>query len=494
MAQRLQEDGREVRIGGVTLRTPGLTGLVEVHEPAIAGGAGMRSIGAIEGAAPALLEALRNTSVSDQLTIEISGAQEVEGAGVRPVRRDSAGQEMIEVEVPAAGDEFGQFILATDESGFVSWHLPKTEMNAIDTTRGAVKRTFLIPRRVRPETGPASAGTRGLMGVIGKKILKVLIFPLIDPLIGSVGELFASKWEKRNRPYGIRTFTPANYRQPVGEAVIGEGWEALAAGPALLFVHGTFSRAHSAFGGLDLETLQTLYDRYQGRVFAFEHPTLSEDPSQNVQWLVGQIPAATRLKLDVVCHSRGGLVTRELARGGMPHVAVRRIVFAGTPNAGTLLTDAQHMGDFIDTYTNLLQWFPDNGVTEVLEAVITVLKQLAVGVLQGLDGLQSMLPGGPYLTHLPRAIAGAELYALASDFEPQPGSPVALRTADVVVDRVFGAGVANDLVVPTGGVYEWDPAAFPAPRLHVFQGTGAPVHTRYFTEPMTQQLLLGWLT
>ena len=55
-----------------------------------------------------------------------------------------------------------------------------------------------------------------------------------------------------------------------------------------------------------------------------------------------------------------------------------RIVFAAVPNGGTILADPKYMNDFVDAYTNLFNYLPDTGVVEGFEAVITVVKQLAV--------------------------------------------------------------------------------------------------------------------
>jgi len=97
-----------------------------------------------------------------------------------------------------------------------------------------------------------------------------------------------------------------------------------------------------------MEELQRLYE---GRVVAFNHPTISEDPEQNARWFLqekvkqsGELP----LDLDIICHSRGGLVSRvlagELGRCPMrPNIQVRRIIFAGTPNHGTDLADREHL-------------------------------------------------------------------------------------------------------------------------------------------------------
>jgi hypothetical protein len=49
-----------------------------------------------------------------------------------------------------------------------------------------------------------------------------------------------------------------------------------------------------------------LLDRYQDRILALEHPTLSLTPAQNALAAVGVLPKGARLH--VVSHSRGGLV------------------------------------------------------------------------------------------------------------------------------------------------------------------------------------------
>ena len=492
MAEQLLENGDPVEISGVIIRTPGLTGRVEVYEPSPAGTRG--AMRAAEDSRPALIGALRSMRLSEIMTIEISDAEEIEMAAVE-TRSDRHGEPAIEVTVPAPSENFGQFLLSTDENGVMSWHVARDQNNEVDRTRGGATKTYVIRRRVDPHVDE-SAETRGLMGAIGKKILKVVVFPLVDPILGKVGEFFVRKWEQRNRPYGLRTFTPGNYTNPVGEIIDAEAWEGLSAGKSLLFVHGTFSRAYSAFGGLSFDTMDALYDHYQDRVFAFDHPTCSVDPVHNVNWLLGQIPQSARLNVDIVCHSRGGLVARQIARAGDPRIQVGRTIFVAAPNAGSIICDADYMGDFIDAYTNILQAFPDNGVTDTLEAILAVLKQLAVNTLDDLEGLKAMVPGGEYLQDLAEAIpANPSYYALASNFEPIEGTSRVLTFADRVMDKVF-TNQTNDLVVPTDSVWQFGPGGLiPSGRLHVF-GPAAPnpVHTQYFQLPDTNTRLLSWLT
>ena len=73
------------------------------------------------------------------------------------------------------------------------------------------------------------------------------MFPILDPLIGKVGDYFAASWEAKKRPYRIRPFTPGDYQHAEVPLVEGDSWSKLSGGRALLMIHGTFSRAHAAF-------------------------------------------------------------------------------------------------------------------------------------------------------------------------------------------------------------------------------------------------------
>src|SRR5690349_15436610 len=87
----------------------------------------------------------------------------------------------------------------------------------------------------------------------------------------------------------------ARRRRRAAEAVLQQP-EALAAmaakGRVLMFVHGTFSSSHAGFGALPAATMAELHRRYDGRVIAFDHPTVGVDPALNAQWLLGQLPAS----------------------------------------------------------------------------------------------------------------------------------------------------------------------------------------------------------
>ncbi len=491
-AAALNTDGQPLRVGEATLRTPGLAGQVTSH----AGKSGRAE--AAELTRSDLTRALDAAGVEVRQTVEISDAREV-GAATREAR----GEPALEFEVRDPGPGNGQMVMSTDEQGIVSWHFRPTPDAAKPGGRGAgppvLTRTYVLPRTVHAQQ-PAGAAGRGLVGAVGKKFLKELVFPLIEPGIGAIGETFALHWEQKHRPYRVRSFGPEDYATPEAGSIDAEGWRRLSAGRALLMVHGTFSQAHTAFGTMPKEFVTALHGRYGGRVFALDHLTLSHDPKQNVNWLVEQMPDGTALDLDIICHSRGGLVSRmlsekqgELALGSRT-LRVGKVVFVGAPNAGTILADGQHMGDFIDTYTNLLNFLPDNGVTDILEGIITVAKQLAVGILKGLPGLQSMRPGGEFSKWLNAGARAGETryFALASDFTPGEAG-LKQFAMDRLMDKIFTA--ANDLVVPTAGVFaENGSGFFPIEEKFVFQGSDAVAHSGYFANRGAREKIMGWLT
>src|SRR5208282_3676199 len=130
-------------------------------------------------------------------------------------------------------------------------------------------------------------------------------------------------------------------------------------------------------------------------------PALADAPDDNVRWLLAHLPSSP-MQVDIVCHSRGGLVARVLAernaRLGLDasRIDVRRIVFCGVPNGGTALADPDHMVDMIDRFTTALTLFPTGPITETFEALITVVKIVGHGALKGLPGLASMRPKGTF--------------------------------------------------------------------------------------------------
>jgi len=266
-------------------------------------------------------------------------------------------------------------------------------------------------------------------------------------------------------------------------------------------VHGTFNLCHTGFGRVPQSLMTDLHSRYGGRVFGFDHFSVSVSPTENVRWLAKQLPHGAGLEVDIVAHSRGGLVARVMTEradevGLLPEMLrVRNLVMVGTPNAGTALADRDHLRDLLDRVTNILEFVPDNPVTDTLDVVLTVIKQLAVGAFGGLDGIMSMNPRGDYLTQFlnqPAAVS-ATYHAVAANYEPPDGSALLRSVRDVATDRVFG-DAKNDLVVPTDGVFTAAGAsAFPVAEPLVFDAAAGVDHSSFWDRPQFADALARWL-
>jgi hypothetical protein len=474
--------------GGMLLHPKGLTGVARVGVAAVA-----RGLGGAEPIEPALAAAgLRPGPVVTLPPSAVALTARALGAPVTAPVPDPV------VEVEVAGDE-SCVLLVEDEIGGLSWVVPDEApaaqaLGARALAPSSVRFTVPMTRVAAPE------GARGLLSDLGKKV-QAFFFKLTDPVLGPVIHGFAKKWEAKNRPSFVRRLGAEDYRidDPTFPRLTEEEWRRLGEGPALLFVHGTFSTS-AAFRGLDRAVVEELSRRYGGRVFAFNHPSLTADPRENAIAFLGEMPANLSLEVDIVCHSRGGLVSRQIAALGQQAgtLRVRNLVFVGATNAGTALADADHMVDMVSRFTTIAKFIPEGTAKAVVDALVLVVKVLGHGLLSDLEGLAAMNPNGDFMKamNVP-GTAAAEFFAIASDFEPKPGTPLfsLKRVEDLAADRIFGVQ-ANDVVVPRDGVFaENGTGGFPISEARCLKfGPGDGVmHTEFFAEPRTGAQLLAWL-
>src|SRR5262249_39062006 len=161
--------------------------------------------------------------------------------------------------------------------------------------------------------------------------------------------------------------------------------------------------------------------------------------AENARNFLDAIPqAARRLDIDIVCHSRGGLVAREIAiQGDSRGVKVGRIVFVGATNNGTGLADQQHIVDLGKRYSTIARVIPNATTETIVDALAVVLKVAARALLNDMPGLAAMNPEGDFIKQIDSgATKAGKLFAIASNFEPPVGSPffTVTRAEDVAVD------------------------------------------------------------
>jgi hypothetical protein len=288
----------------------------------------------------------------------------------------------------------------------------------------------------------------------------------------------------------------------------------------LLFVHGTFSQSQAFFDGMAAADngaafMARMFQAYD-EVLAFEHPTLSVSPLMNALDLQREL-AAIRGPLDIVAHSRGGLLVRwAIEAVGLPAQPVR-VVLVGSPLGGTSLASPPRLKATLGLLSNFGSAVMAAGglasayapLMLVPLALVKVASSMAAAAAQTpvLDGAIQLVPGlaaqsrvanNPELSRLrllPRR-PQVDYYAVTSNFEPEdPGWKFwqwfrGKRLAHAAADKVFPG--ANDLVVDTESMTEL-PAALAGAR-HF--GRNARVHhTNYFEQTQTLKFIadsLGW--
>jgi hypothetical protein len=462
-------------VGDITLLPPGLLGKRAGEEPA---------------ATVALAGALAKADLRTAYSLQISAAPAA-AAPASPVR-GADNQPKLVVDVPQLGEDRIQIAMLVDPDGGVSWHFGRS------APASSVR--FLIP--ADKITVPPQAGTkRGLVAYLGKKLLEILVFPVLEKGIGIAAKFLAQRWEEKNRPTVLRSFLSKDYATPGVSALDGDGWDLLRGGPALMFVHGTFSSSVGGFAALPPAVLDELAAIYGNRVFAVDHPTLSADPDENLTALLKLVPPGLSLPVDLIAHSRGGLLSRALAAAAAADrhfpLRVRRIVYVGTPNLGTPLADPAALGHFLDRLSTMLNVVPDGPwsvVTDVLDGVLTTVKVVAQGGLGALPGIASMDPQGTWLDELEKRSLGAvETFGISAEYEPD-ARPFGLRAgADALVDRVFGRE-ANDCVVPSVGVFGGNSASAVGEKNRMSFAADRQVwHCSYFGRAETAAALSEWL-
>ncbi|GAA3385551.1 DUF7379 domain-containing protein [Cryptosporangium minutisporangium] len=436
------------------------------------------------------------------------------------VRALTGEENYVELSVPGPDPDEGQVVLEVDEVGLVRWHIDveaaatavaiadngtALAARGVAPVRAGIEQTFRIPI-VQLDQGGVGGQQRGFLGFGVRKVLHLIRFP-IEAAAAAVGKAVVGWWEDRRRPHALSLVTPESLGDvPPPDGVSAARLAELADKPFLVLVHGTFSTIRSGFAGLNRSgggqpDLAELVARYEGRVLGFDHQTLHVDPTTNADWFLRRLPTDRPVTLDLLTHSRGGLVGRRIAdpalaaAAGVPTPDVRRLIHVGTPNGGTVLASPKRWTTLIDVFTNLFSMLPEEVATPTAEAVIELVKQVATGVFNGLAGLTAMDPGNPAVTAANAQVFGGgasgaagAVRAITSDFTPA-AEDLRLRALNAIVDPFFGTG--NDLVVPTQGVFEAGDYRVTDP--FVVQSPSAVVHTAFFSDVRVRAKLGEWL-
>jgi pimeloyl-ACP methyl ester carboxylesterase len=299
--------------------------------------------------------------------------------------------------------------------------------------------------------------------------------------------------------------------------------------PTLLFVHGTFSESKmfpTELGAMPegQDFLVRAERQYKGNVFVFDHPTLAVSPWINALDLEFAL-ANVAGDIDVICHSRGGLVVAWWLRNGKRNV--KNVVFVGSPLQGTSLASPAHLRSALDYFANIATavkiaagaaspFLPFMTAVQGLAAILsgtlytaasTPLADAAVGIVPGLAG-QSRVANNFEIDRLIREkwVSPVIFHAVMSNFKPAGDDPAwqFWKFFQNPKDRLLGWGASaifdnepNDLVVDTRSMTQTYRKAGGLPGIEAidpnnvrdFLESRTVHHTNYFRQPETVAFL-----
>jgi hypothetical protein len=339
-----------------------------------------------------------------------------------------------------------------------------------------------------------------------------------------VGKL--TDWDLKLTPtQGLRRWTLEKGFEPITSVPSVTTNSLGESGRILLFVHGTFSNNDAIFGQLqEIESagafLHWASSRYE-QILAFDHPTLSVSPVLNGMDLT-RLFSEVRAPVDVICHSRGGLVVRwwlEAFAGAS--VGPRRVVFVAAPLGGTSLASPAKLRDAFNLFTTVGTHLSKIGAAV---SVFAPFMSVAVGLMNVFVAVTGFVANTPMADLFFSAIPGlggmsrvnnnnelerlqtgsfrlAPYFAIRSDFQMERAGwqfwknfqNLQLRTANFGASLIFDQ--ANDLVVDSRAMIElFKSRGLVSDRVLDFGTNGNVYHTNYFLQPRVTEAFRKFLS
>jgi len=295
----------------------------------------------------------------------------------------------------------------------------------------------------------------------------------------------------------------------------------------LLLLHGTGSSSVGSFGELkesdDWKRFITGYGVAQ--LLTFQHRSLTSSPLQNILQLVKQLPSG--IKLDLLSHSRGGLLADLLARFSTSsegfdeiekslfdrhdrvvdlnvikeikdvltakEITIRSMVRVACPANGTTLA-SNRLNIFLNVTFNLAGL----AVGHIGNPIFVAFKEFimeAVACKDDVDvlpGLEAMNPQSPFIKALNYQASDIEvdfpLYVVGGSSELS----LSFKTLVVILGKFFFMR-KNDLVVDTESM-TWGARRTSGKVYVCIERSGAINHFKYFSNPDTLKAVLASLS
>lgn len=370
----------------------------------------------------------------------------------------------------------GAVALTLDEAGLATWHLPRVPPGASESE--PTEFSFSIPH-----IGSEGTETRSLLGWLGRKFVAVVTFQLLEGTTDRLVAEILSRAESRFFREALLRFEPqSGVFRP---AMPGPGRRPSTTArdvKTLMLVHGTISSTQVAFQDLLQDAVfRAVVCKYDA-VLGFDHKTLSKSPGQNGSELADALDVhfgGARHEMNILSHSRGGLVARAMLESSANRQPVNRLLMYGTPNDGTPLA----LGRNIVRYLNVLQiLFSLAGLAATpVSCIFGALKLLAHGIWR-IPGLIAQSPHSRFLRQLNDFPNAKVDYAYCrADFVPDSH---VRRVLHWTATQGLMDGLASDAIVPYDSVSKASPGQS-IRALTDFHG-GEVHHNNFFSRPETR--------
>ncbi|WP_425639325.1 CHAT domain-containing protein [Algoriphagus yeomjeoni] len=295
----------------------------------------------------------------------------------------------------------------------------------------------------------------------------------------------------------------------------------------LLLLHGTGSSTVGSFGELKEsdEWLKLIQKYGKEHLIAFQHRTLTTSPLENILELVLSLPSG--IQLDLLSHSRGGLLADLLARFSTSSegfdkiekalldkherssdlstikeirdilqskkITIRSMVRVASPANGTTLASSR-LNIFLNVTFNLLGL----AVGHVGNPIFVAFKEFimeAVACKDDVDvlpGLEAMNPKSPFIKAMNYQASDIEikfpLFVVGGSSELS----LSFKTLVVILGKFFFMK-KNDLVVDTESM-KWGARRASGNVAVYIQKSGVINHFKYFSNPDTVKALVSGLS
>ncbi len=407
------------------------------------------------------------------------------------------------VEMRATPPPTEGLLVMVESHGVVQWYLPTnaprvmTEAATVGTESVRVPELhFMIPRSTLSRSGATTAFTEDVSGAVVRFFRFKLIEELINAPVKRILQWIAKNVEAKSKKEGFRFFD----REKDFPYLSAADLQKLSGKRVLLLTHGLFSSLPGAFAGIAdpagpvLQHLRGIYGR---NIIGWDHWTVSKTPLETATDLLAKLPP--NIKPDILCHSRGALVTRAMLEHPKLQAsresrvsAVGKAIFVAGGCQGSQLVNFANINRLLNIYSAVgsIPLLGSAGV--VLNVIVGFLRVLAHGVtgLPSFEALSSDLTKNTFIQELNKEhmTPTDEIVVVHANYDPSKGPLAGLL--DLNLDVIFGT--ANDMVVPFTGAEVFDKWQQVGTnfRFGTAQETQPVVmHTNFFLQPGVQQLL-----